>query len=115
MVNVKVELDVPKRKLSEGNMRNGDYALANQFLSDATNYVPALDHHLRNSGTIALSGKQVQWNAPHAKAQFYGFVGKGAYRVYKYTTPGTGRRWDLRTKSKHMNDLKRAYMKGADW
>lgn len=115
MVREHIKLDTAKRKLSDGNMKQGDYALANQALADMNNYVPALDHHLRNSGTIDLNGKAINWNSPYAKAQFYGKVGKGGYPVLNYTTPGTGPRWDLKAKGIHMEDWKDAYKKGADW
>lgn len=115
MVNVHIKLDAAKRKLSDGNMKQGDYALANQALADMNNYVPALDHHLRGSGTIDLNGKAINWNTPYAKAQFYGKVGKGGYPVRNYTTPGTGKRWDLKAKGIHMEDWKRAYKEGAEW
>ena len=52
--------------------------------------------------------------APYDKAQFYGFVGKGGYRVHHYTTPGTSRRWDLRLKGdqQRMANVKQAFIKG---
>lgn len=114
MVNVQIKLDGVKRKLSDSNMKMGRYALANQALADMNNYVPALDHHLRNSGTIDMDGEGINWNTPYAKAQFYGAVGKGGYPVRNYTTPGTGPRWDEKAKGIHMKDWERAFLKGAE-
>lgn len=115
MVNVQVNLKGPKKKLSTGNIKAGRYAVANQVLADSNNYVPALGHHLRNSGTIDMDGKGVNWNTPYARAQFYGKVGKGGYPVQNYTTPGTGPRWDEKAKGIHMKDWERAFVKGAEW
>lgn len=112
-VKVNVDLKGLERKFSDINMMRGRYAVANQALADMNNYVPALDHFLRNSATIDLSGESVNWNTPYAKAQFHGRVGKGGSPVRNYTTPGTGNRWDLRAKSKHMQDWQRAFVKGA--
>ena len=80
-----------------------------------TTCVPKLEGILRMTGTIDLDGGAVNYNTPYAKAQFYGFVGRGGYRVRNYTTPGTSRRWDLRVKANHMQDLERAYLKGAGY
>lgn len=113
MVKVVVNLSRAKAKLSPQSQRRGQYAVANQALASMNPYVPALNWILRNSATIDIDGSAVNYNTPYARAQFYGFVGKGGYRVYNYTTPGTGRRWDLRMKSKHMGELERAYLKGA--
>lgn len=112
MVKVVIDLTRAQQKLSPESRQKGQYALANQFLSSANQYVPMKDNILRMSGTIDLDGSAVNWNTPYAKPQFYGFVGKG-YRVYNYTTPGTSRRWDLRTKANHMRELQDAYLKGA--
>lgn len=113
MTKVVVDLSGIEKKFSPQNMKLGRYSMANQMLADMNNYVPALDHFLRNSGVVEDAGESVDWNMPYAKAQFHGFAGKGAHRIYKYTTGGTSRRWDLRAKSKHMQDWQRAFVKGA--
>lgn len=115
MVSVQIDLKNVKKKFSDGNVKRGRYAAANQVLADMNNYVPALNHHLRNSGTIDLDGQGINWSTPYAKAQFYGKVGKGGYPVRNYTTPGTGPRWDLKAQGIHMADWERAFMKGAEW
>ncbi|MYN52191.1 hypothetical protein GTK54_05805 [Streptococcus pyogenes] len=70
-------------------------------------YVPYRDGALRGSSRANSVG--VTWSGPHARAQFYG----GAYNKYKsfkfkkYTTPGTGKRWDKRalaTNDPHVNE-----------
>ena len=114
MVKITVELSGAKKKLSTTSMQRGKYALANQALSDMNQFVPMKDNILRMTASMSLDGSSIIYSTPYAKAQFYSFVGRG-YRVYSYTTPGTGRRWDLRAKARYMPDWERAYMKGADW
>lgn len=114
-MKISVNLDNVKRKLSNESVRRGQYAFANQALADMNQFVPADEGILRQSATIDLDGKGINYNTPYAKAQFYGFVGKGAHRVYNYTTPGTSRRWDLRAKGMFMSDWIDAFKKGAEW
>lgn len=111
MVQITVDLSGAMQKLSAQNQQRGQHAMANQMLADMNNYVPALNHDLRNSATIDTDGKAINWNMPYAGPQFYGFI--NGSRIYNYTTPGTSRRWDLRA-MKHMNDWTKAYAKGAD-
>lgn len=114
-MQVTVNLTAAKKKLSQNNVKRGRFALANQAMADMNQFVPMQEGILRQTATIDIDGGGVNYNTPYAKAQFYGFVGKGGYRVYNYTTPGTSRRWDLRAKAKYMNDWKKAFVKGADW
>src|SRR5690625_1981879 len=74
------------------------YALVNQVHADSNNYVPLLTGDLRNQSTIALDGKSIIWNVPYAKRQYYNY---GA----KFTTPGTGPKWDSKALAIH----------GASW
>lgn len=108
MVNVTVNLSGAQKKLSAQSQRKGQYAAANQALASMNPYVPALDHILRNTATIDIDGAGVNYNAPYARKQFY-------EQHSNYTTPGTGSRWDLRAKSKHMDDIKNAYLRGAGY
>lgn len=114
-MHITIDLDRVKKKLSQESFDKGQYAAANQMLSDMNQYVPKDEGSLRLTGTVEDNGKSLTWNMPYAKAQFYGFVGKGGFRVYKYTTPGTSRRWDLRAKGAHMNDWVDTFIKGAGW
>ncbi len=115
MVRVIVDLNKAKAKVSRQAHQKGHYAVANQALASMDPYVPAKDWILRNTATVDIDGSAINYNTPYARAQFYGFVGKGGHRVYNYTTPGTGRRWDLRMKAKHMDKLTEAYLKGAGY
>lgn len=93
-VNVKVDFDgVYKKK--DKMMKNGQYALANQVHADSNNYVPAKSYDLRNLSSIALDGKQIIYNVPYARRQYYN-------QYSNYTTPGTGPKWDQKAKSIHL-------------
>lgn len=113
MARVTVDLTGAKRKLSPQARRMGQQTMANQAMADMNQFVPADEGILRMTATVDIDGSAVNYNMPYAKAQFYGFVGKGRHRVYNYTTPGTSRRWDLRGKARYMADWERAYLKGA--
>jgi hypothetical protein len=115
MVYVSVNLDGALKKMSEANHTRGRQAVANQAMADMNQFVPMQEGILRQTATVDIDGTGINYNTPYARAQFYGFVGRGGYRVYNYTTPGTSRRWDLRAKARYMNDWKRAYVKGAGY
>lgn len=108
MVNITVDLGVAKSKTSSQAQRRGQYALANQTLADMNRFVPMKEAVLRQSATIAIDGSAVYYNTPYANRMFN-------YYMHNYTTPGTGPRWDNKAKGIHMDDWKRAYVKGADW
>lgn len=114
-MRVEVNLDGVKKKLSQSSLDKGQYALANQALADMNQFVPFKEDPLRTSGTVDSNGKSISYNTPYARAQFYGFVGKGGYPVRNYTTPGTGPRWDEKAKSIYMKDWIKAFVEGADW
>lgn len=108
MTKVHIDLSGVKRKLSEESARRGQYALANQALSDMNQFVPMDEGTLRMSATIDIDGSAINYNTPYAANLFYMFK-------YNYTTPGTGPRWDLKAKSAFMSDWIEAFTKGADW
>lgn len=58
-------------------------------------FVPKLDGHLRASATFDKDG--VTYDTPYARAQFYGsgYTKKASFTFRRYTTSGTGKRWDL--------------------
>ena len=74
-------------------------------------FVPKKESSLRTTGHVSADGNQVVWNTPYAKAQFYGTNGRATFR--KYSTPGTGKRWDLKAKPIFMNDWTKAFKGGA--
>ena|SRR5690606_9861321 len=72
----------------------GQYALVNQVHADSNLYAPMLSSDLRNQSTIAIDGKSIIWNVPYARRQYYNY---GA----KFTTPGTGPKWDSKALAIH--------------
>ncbi|CAM3266183.1 minor capsid protein [Streptococcus dysgalactiae] len=96
MAKIVVELGGIKRKVSPQALAKGKLVMNNQVMMSMNPYVPYRDGALR--GSSRANSVSVTRSGPHARAQFYG----GAYNKYrsfkfkKYTTPGTGKRWDKR-------------------
>lgn len=118
MANARVNVDLTgvKRKLGAASLQRGKIAVANQALLDMNRFVPKRRGELRASGHATNKGT-IEWSQVYARAQFYGLVrgrgGGGPYPVTRYTTPGTGKRWDRKAKSIYANAWKRAFVKGA--
>lgn len=132
MLKVDMSIDLSKaiKQFSDANIKRGMYAMANQMLSDMTNYVPLKDSGLRQSGHVE-SEDTLAWDTPYAAAQYHGTAGKKKGFVSDkqrrfffwalnngglpsgYTTAGTGPHWDEVAKGKHMNDWTDAFVKGA--
>ncbi|BDD37937.1 minor capsid protein [Streptococcus ruminantium] len=110
-IPIHVDLKDAKAKLSDRNIRRGHIAMSSQILLDSDRYVPNRDGHLRPSGHMSRDGKEISWNTVYARAQFYGKNGIVTFR--KYTTPGTGKRWDEKAKAIHMTDWIQRFVKGA--
>ena len=83
---------------AEDLVRLGQYAFVNQVHADSNIYAPMLSTDLRNQSTVALDGKSIIWNVPYARKQYFNY---GA----KFTTPGTGPKWDVKAQAIH----------GVDW
>lgn len=104
-INVTIDLSRATKKVSQASERKARLEIADQILSDMEPYVPLLNDPLRTSGHVVGDGSKIIYNTPYARAQFYG----GAYNKYrsfsfsKYTTPGTGKRWDLKASANHGN------------
>lgn len=113
MAKITVVLDGARSKLSEAAFARGRYAMGNQMIADMNPYVPMKDNILRVTVHLSGDSRQIIYNTPYAKPQFYGMNGKAVFR--KYSTPGTGKRWDLKAKSLHLPAWKRAFMKGAGY
>src|SRR5690625_1290661 len=98
-VDLNVDVDVSKIPATiHGRIPKAPYIMANQVHADMNPYVPMLTGDLRNQSTIATDGKSIYYNVPYARYQFY-------IQHSRYTTPGTGPRWDLKAKAIH----------GASW
>src|SRR5690606_28668898 len=98
----KVDVDGKKiqRKRNKATAK-AQFVLATQVHADMNQYVPWLSGDLRSQSTFAMDGKSIYYNVPYARAQFYGYGGKGRYKVRRYSTPGTTARWDLKAKAIH--------------
>lgn len=99
-VVVKVDLDKIQAALSKERQKRTQYALANQMLADMTMYVPYDKGPLRESGLVGSGGEEISWDTDYARKQFYGTDGRVVFK--RYTTPGTGKRWDLKAKANHL-------------
>ena len=103
-VKVKVDFKRAIRKLSKSNLDRGLYAAANQAMADMNSFVPFKEGELRQK--VHVSKDRVIYESKHAKRQFY-------LQGRKYTTPGTGSRWDLKAKYRFRRSLSKAFKKGA--
>nr|DAY95580.1 MAG TPA: Minor capsid protein [Caudoviricetes sp.] len=111
-VKVFIEMDGVRRKLGKKNMMAGQRALVYQAHADMDQFVPKKSGSLRTASAPTSDYESIKYFMPYAKPQFYGMVKGG--RVYKYSTPGTSRRWDLRGKARYMDQWRRAFVKGAN-
>ncbi|MGX9931954.1 minor capsid protein [Virgibacillus salarius] len=108
MVRVDINLSGARKKISQNNVKRGRYTFANQVLADMNPFVPMDEGILRQSATVDIDGKGINYNMPYAARLFY-------LPMYNYTTPGTGPRWDMKAKRLFMSSWIDAFKKGADW
>lgn len=113
MAGISIDLSGVRKKISSEANINGQRALANQATADMNPFVPMSSGggSLRVAVSITRDGSSINYHMVYAKAQFYGTNGKAIFR--KYSTPGTGKRWDLKAKALYLPAWKRAYLKGA--
>lgn len=109
-IAIKVDLQKAKQKLSRESMTRGKIAVASKILLDNEQYIPLRGGDLRASGRIVGQGDAVVYGTVYARAQFYGSNGIVTFR--RYTTPGTGKRWDQVATSKHAEEWAREFVKG---
>src|SRR5690606_16438560 len=102
LMSVKVDVDVKKiqPKINKATAK-AQYVYASQVHADMNRYVPFLSGDLRSQSTIAVDGKSIYYNVPYARAKYYGYVGKGSYKVRHYTTTRTTARCDIKAKIIH--------------
>lgn len=108
MVQVTINLEPAKAKLSQAKINRGRYALANQAIMDMNQFVPMREGILRMEAHINSDGSAINYTVPYAANLFY-------MAKRNYTTPGTGPRWDLKAKSMFMSSWIEAFKRGADW
>lgn len=78
----------------------------NQMESDMQRFVPYDQGNLTRDTLVDVQRRQIVYQMPYAKAQFYGVVG-GRYPVKNYTAtthPQAGKRWDLKGKAEFGHD-----------
>lgn len=104
-INVTIDLGEAYDKVSEARQRKAQLEIANQVMIDMDPYIPLLDGPLRLSGHVSSGGEHIEYNTPYARAQFYGssYNKNTGFEFHNYTTPGTGKRWDLKAKGIHGN------------
>lgn len=94
-MRISVKKDLKGVKVKTDRMTKlGQYALVNQVHADSNQYAPMLSGDLRNQSSITMNAKSIIYNVPYARKQYYNF---GA----KFTTPGTGPKWDSKAKAIH--------------
>lgn len=102
-VRVVVDLGGVERKFSPETVKRGKLAMASQGMMIMEPYIPFRGGPLRASGRIESNG-DISYNTVYARAHFYGTNGIVVFR--RYTTPGTGKRWDKPLKA-NVDQLKR--------
>lgn len=112
VVKVHVDLDGFMEHTSLDNVKRGQYALVNQAMYDMEQFVPKdrPEEPLRQSVHTTSDGSKIIYSTPYARAQFYGII--NGHPVHNYTTPGTGKRWDLKAKSMFMSSWIDSFTKG---
>ena len=76
-------------------------------------YVPRRNDGLRTN--VFVSAESITYASPYASYQYRGMRKDGTHVVKRYTTPGTGPRWDERMKSAEIQDVEKelqAYIGG---
>lgn len=103
-VSVKVDLKGIEKKVSSSALAKGKLAIANQMMLDMQPFIPRKSGDLSGSGQATRDG--VRYPGPYARAQFYGssYNKRRRFTFSRYTTPGTGKRWDLKASALHVKD-----------
>lgn len=120
-IKVKADFSGMNKRFSESRLAKAHLAATNQAYTEMNKFVPSSSKGknegkatLRGDSVISSDGSKIIYSQPYAKAQFYGFITNkygGPFKVHHYTTPGTGKRWDLMLKAdKHgMDTVKKAF------
>lgn len=103
-VSVKVDLKGIENKVSPAALAKGKLAIASQMKSDMARFIPRKDGELSGSGSVLKDS--IRYSGPYARAQFYGssYNKHRSFVFRKYTTAGTGKRWDLKASAIHVKD-----------
>ena len=98
-INMRKDLTGLNKKLGPAALKRAENGLGEQVTKDMFPFVPKAKTKRLSKGVWNPATKSVVYGVPYAKKQFYAPGG------WKYTTPGTGPRWDRKAKAKH----------GASW
>jgi len=109
MIKVDLNLDRIKQAFSEANIDASRVDIMDDLLADMNQYVPLRKNPLRMSAHISSDKQHLVWRTRYAEAQFYGGNRKTTFR--NYTTPGTGKRWDLVATTNHKDSWERSFLK----
>ncbi|WP_225743369.1 minor capsid protein [Marinilactibacillus sp. Marseille-P9653] len=104
------DLAAIEKMFADKNLKNANRRATGKFLQRSQPYVPLRGGGLRSAGKVT-DHETIQWSGlPYGKAQFYGTNGIVTFK--NYTTPGTGKRWDLVTAGNHMQEIEQEYVRG---
>lgn len=97
-ITIKIDLGRINKKFGSNASKVAEQAIADQAIMDMERFVPFRDGNLR--GLVHVSGSQIVYDTVYARAQFYGssYNKHRSFSFSKYTTAGTGPRWDLKAK-----------------
>lgn len=107
-MQVNINLEGVRRKLSSTTLLQAQRSLASQAAADMNQFIPMDEGNLRMAMSIDIDGGGINYHMPYASRMFYMYM-------YNYSTPGTGPRWDIKAKSFFMRDWITAFTKGAGW
>lgn len=110
-VSVQIDISEIEKLLTAENEKKAKIAVANQMIIDMDKFVPMRHGTLRASGHVQSSGDiGVVYTTVYARAHFYGT--NGIVRFRKYTTSGTGKRWDEKAQSRYSEQWAEVAKKG---
>lgn len=99
------------KKGSQNRLDTALYNVTNQAAADMDQFVPFKSGYLSNTGNVMEN--HISWQAPYARAQFYGIInGSPVVNYTRNQHPLATKRWDLKAKSLYMNSWKRAFVAG---
>lgn len=111
-VYVKVDLKGLEKKCSPEAVKRGKTEMISQMIEDMEQFIPRKDGILSASGAPIADG--IRYPGPYARAQFYGssYNKTNRWTFSKYTTPGTGKRWDRKATPKYAKQWGDTALKG---
>lgn len=111
-VYVKIDLKGLEKKCSPEAVKRGKTEMISQMIEDMEQFIPRRDGTLSGSGTPIADG--IRYPGPYARAQFYGssYNKTKRWTFNKYTTPGTGKRWDRKATPKYAKQWGDTALKG---